>query len=262
MITWIDVPGCEGTVANGVAADGTVVGVAKSPSGRVRGFVAGPRDDVPRLVDAGPGDTFLQGAAAGGLIIGDFTEGKGSVAFVIEGSARTPLLPPGAVAAWAGGILDTRDCCGARTDASGRRSGFRRLAGRFDEIMPAGAESAVLHGMGEGGEVVGACSLGGSLSGFLQRPDGRVDWLDPPRGAFVPTGCADDGAWITGYFVDDEGLASAGELRDGRWRRIEIPEGPWLESAIIGCRPGVGLAGWVLGGDGRKRGFLLDEPGA
>lgn len=261
MITWVDVPGCQDSVVNGVAPDGTLVGVARESSGRVRGFIMSPTDELPRLVEVGDGDTFLQDVAAGGLVIGDYALAGRSACFVMRAGDVSAIAPPGARDAWAGGILSNGDCCGALADASGRRAGFRRLAGRFDEVLPAGADAAVLHGIGEGGEVVGACSLGGQLSGFLMKRDGRLEWLDPPRGEFVPSGCAAGGSWIVGSFHERGGLSVGGELREGRWRSVEIPEGPWLESAIVGCCEGVGLVGWVLGGDGRKRGFLLDDVG-
>lgn len=267
MITWIDVPGCDGTVANGVSPEGVIVGVAREPSGRVRGFVAQERGQgalrrglETRLFDApGAGDTFLQDVASGGLMIGDVFDGRRSRAFLLLGREVQVLAPPGAADAWAGGVLTNGDCCGALRDASGRRVGFRRVAGRFDEVLPAGAETAVLHGIGEGGEVVGACSLGGQITGFLQRPDGRVEWMDAPRGEFVPSHCAVGGSWVVGSFTDRDGLSMAGELREGRWRTVEVPGGPWVESALVGCCPGVGVVGWALGGDGRKRAFFLAE---
>jgi hypothetical protein len=262
VIRWIDAAGCDGTVANGVGPDGTVVGVAKEPSGRVRGFILRAGEREPRLVDApGARDTFLQDVTAGGMIIGDATNGTASGAFLLLGSSFTRVTPPGAKETWAGGILPNGDCCGSFRDARDKHVAFRRRAGRFEEVLPAGAESSVLHGLGDEGEAVGVGSLGGQLGGFLLRPDGSIEWLDPPKAQFLPSDCARGGAWIVGSFVESGGATTAAEVRDGRWRSIEIPGGPWAESAIVGCCPGVGVAGWAMGADERKRGFVIEDDG-
>ena len=258
MIEWLDVPGQTGLVANGVGPDGTIVGVVQEASGRVRGLVLPPNRLRRRLVDAPAAeDTFLQGITAGGVIIGDATRAGRSRAFLLLGGMFSALEPPGSVDSWAGGVRANGDACGSLIDEAGVRAGFRRLAGRWERVLPAGADSAVIHGMGEGGEVVGACDLGGNAAGFMLREAGTIEWLEYPDGVFVPRGCARSGAWVVGEVVDAQGAPHASECRNGVWRQLELPDGPWRESAAMSVQPGVGIVGWAMGDDGVKRGFLL-----
>lgn len=256
-VEWIDVPGHEGTVANAVARDGTVVGVVKAASGRIRSFVLRPGGEPATLVTWEGRDTFFQDVTDGGLVLGDALGAAGSGMFLWHLGEFQRIEPPQAAEAWAGGLRGNGDVCGCIRDERDRRVGVRRLSGRWTNVLPAGAESSVLYGMGDDGEVVGACALGGQRTGFVARPDDETEWLEPPQGDFLPADCARGGSWIVGAWSVD-GVGRAAERKDGSWRVIDLGA-ETVESAAVGACAGVGVVGWALFRDGVKRGFLRRE---
>jgi hypothetical protein len=248
-------------VANAVAAGGWITGCVREDGGRVRGFLRYPGGGTA-IVDA-PGcrDTYLQDVTEDGACWGDATDGSRYRAFRRDSSGAFEWVESDGEC-WAGGILRNRDCCGSVSPPGAPRQGFRLSGGRMELVLPPGAGSATLHGACEPGVAAGIADVAGVKRGFLHDAGGGFEWIDWPGHDVRPQDCGDSGRWVVGHVVDRDGRSRAAECRDGAWRLTTIEGGPWVESSIIGCATGVGCAGWVLGTDGLKRGFVRWEKSA
>jgi hypothetical protein len=197
---------------------------------------------------------------AGGVVVGNgWKDGIGQPWRYRDGRVeQLPVVPSSGI--FVSAINGAGDIVGHGTDAAtGQLFALRWPAARPGtvEVLDAPAGAAP-QGITTDGTIVGTAGDWGSWTGWVRRPDGRIDALTAP-GALMTLVDAAEGHWAVGR-VNLDGSTEVKvrwDLRDGSYRALD-ERLQWLEDvnaqgvAVGGDRVGRGATSRVLPGGGDR----------
>ncbi len=105
---------------------------------------------------------------AGGDIVGNFSDGSGTHAFLLSNGAFTTVDVPGATATYTGGINRQGEIVGSYTNSSSNNShGYLLSNGVFTTIDIPGSDLTIAADINSGGDIVGTYGDSSGIHGFL-----------------------------------------------------------------------------------------------
>ena len=247
----VDVPGATNTLATGINARGSIVGIYFDSAGNEHGFLREHGNfltvDVPgSLVGvSGTLQTEANGINARGDIVGDY------------------FAPPGAPGAPA---------CTADTPPFSPqcRRGFLYRNGQFSDVLVPGKKGSVPNAIMPNGTIYGCdhdddyfTSMVGfgriGLDTFITLDAGGGELRDPTEsvGGSMNNGATPDGSIIVGLYVDppdQNGQYHGYIVRDGTFQRYDVPGSRLTQT--WGINPAADFVGLYDDTNGNEHGFL------
>jgi probable HAF family extracellular repeat protein len=248
--TQIDFPSSGSTQANGVNADGSVVGVYQEGAG-THGFLL--QNGVYTTIDyPGAPNTSALGINDKGQIVG--MAGNSGYLYDMNTQSFTPIQYPSATDTLAAAINNAGAIAGYALRSNSRFQGFELVGSHFTPItLPGNAYYNFVEGITAAGTLVGYAAIGNNYSNFLFR-QGKFQTITIPGVAQpILLGTNPAGTALVGY--GSTPTAIAGFVYQGRVLQTLIFPGSDVTRAT-GINAKGEVVGYFLDGSEVPHGFL------
>jgi probable HAF family extracellular repeat protein len=149
-----DAPAAGGTAAEGINAQGDIVGLYPDSEGASHGFLVRNRR-ITTIDFPGAANTAARGINARGDIAGEYDDGVNSHGFVLSRGRFTTITPPGAIGSFARGINSRGDIVGQYRKADDVPHSFLYSRGSFADIDLPAVQVTAPRAINAGGDIVG-----------------------------------------------------------------------------------------------------------
>jgi hypothetical protein len=267
----------QGTILQGIDANGEVVGIYEDAGNLDHGFtdlsgtfttIDDPFADTGTIAPPNTGQGTNAYSVARGIVVGDYVGPSGTFRGFIERQGRFVALDdPNAGRAPAQGtmpytIASTGEIAGTYVDTSGVEHGFLFTNGTFRTFNDPSAGTSSGQGTSLGfvnatGTVVGDyVDSSGTVHGFTYR-SGRYQQYDDPNatpGETFPIAINDEGT-VVGYYLDSTGALHGFVDTAGTYRTIDDPAGTG-GTAVADVNDAGVMVGYYIDAQGVYHGFV------
>jgi hypothetical protein len=270
--TTFNVPGAgtgqgQGTVAEGVVDDGSIMGYYIDSTGRGHGFLRTSAAKYDKFDPAGSTFTEPLGMNASLEITGLYVDSNGiDHGFVRDSAGKiTTFNIAGAVSTIPEDINSSGDTAGYFTDSNGALHGFIRSAsGTATKFNAPKAGTGQNQGTGPGGfdaftdagELTGiVIDSAGVLHGWVRLASGNIKDFDPTGSVETQVTGIDSAGTVIGFYVNSAGV-DTGYTRDsaGTFKTFSVANSSNTEPTNI-VSSGAEMAGTYVDSTGLTRGF-------
>jgi len=162
------------------------------------------------------------------------------------------------------GINDKGIAVGFYTDGNGTTHAYKlnQNSGKFTELLPPGATSAIATGINDNGDITGfLMASNGTTVGFLLKGSTYTEFDFSGSTNTTPFGI-NKYDQIVGAYVDGNGLMHgfllSSPLNDAKWQSIDDPNGIGT-TTVNGINDNAQLVGFYVDGAGNTDGFLATK---